>query len=63
VFGEAQATKLAGVLANSLHLDKFILAGDFALVVFSLQNPALCVDWHIEHLIYETFSSFQVSSL
>jgi hypothetical protein len=43
VYGEAQAAKLAGVLANSLHLDKFILEGDSALVVFSLQNPALSV--------------------
>jgi hypothetical protein len=63
VYGEAQAAKLAGVLANSLHLDKFILEGDSALVVLALQNPALSVDWHIEHIIHETLASFQVSSL
>ena len=34
VYGEAQAAKLAGVLANSLHLDKFILEEDSTIVVF-----------------------------
>jgi hypothetical protein len=36
MYGEAQAAKLVGVLANSLHLDKFILEGDSALVVLAL---------------------------
>jgi hypothetical protein len=63
VYGEALAAKLAGVLAYSLHLDKFILEGDYALVVLVLQNPALSVAWHIEQIIHDTLASFQVSSL
>jgi hypothetical protein len=49
VYGKAQAAKLVGVLAKSLHLEKFILEGDSALVVLALQNPDLSVGWHIEH--------------
>jgi hypothetical protein len=36
VHGEAQAAKLAGALAKSLHLEKIILEGDYALVVITL---------------------------
>ena len=63
MYGEVLATKLAGVLAYSLHLDKFILEGDSALVVLALQNPALSVAWHIEQIIHDTLASFQVSFL
>ena len=63
VYGEAQIAKLAGVLANSLHLEKFILEGDSTVVVLALQNPALSVDLHIKHIIHDTLGSFQVSSL
>jgi hypothetical protein len=63
VYGEAQATKLAGALAKSLHLEKFILEGDSALVVIALQNPVLSMDWHIDKLIHEALASIQVSSL
>jgi hypothetical protein len=59
VYGEAQ---LAGVLANSLQLDQFILEGDSAIVILSLNDPTLSLDWHIEHVMYETLSNFQVSS-
>ena len=58
VYGEALLAKLASVLAYSLHLDKFILEGDSALVVLALQNQALSVDWHIEHIIHDTLASF-----
>jgi hypothetical protein len=37
--GEALATLLAISLANSLHLDRFIIEGDFELVIHALQNP------------------------
>jgi hypothetical protein len=37
--GEAMAAQLAISLANSLHIDRFILEGDFELVVQALQNP------------------------
>jgi hypothetical protein len=66
VYGEALAampTKLASVLASSLHLQKFILEGDSSIDVLALQNPALRLDWHFEHLINETLSSFLVSYL
>ena len=62
VYGEALAAQLAGLLANSLQLDQFILEGDSAIVILSLNNPALSLDWHIEHVMYETLSNFQVSS-
>jgi hypothetical protein len=62
VYGEALAAQLAGVLANSLQLDQFILEGDLAIVILSLNDPALSIDWHIEHVMYETLSSFQVFS-
>jgi hypothetical protein len=61
VYGEAQAAKLAGVLADSLHLENFILEGDSALVVLALQNPALTTNWHIEHLINETLATLHSS--
>jgi hypothetical protein len=62
VYGEVLAAQLTGVLANSLHLDQFILEGDSSIVFLSLQNPSLSIDWHIENVINETLSSFQVSS-
>ena len=61
MYGEALAAKLAGALAISLHLHKFILEGDSALVVLALQILALSVDWHIENIIHDTLASFQVS--
>ena len=63
VYGEALATQLAGVLANSLQLNLFILEGDLAIVISSLNEPALSLDWHIELVIHDTLSNFQVSSL
>jgi hypothetical protein len=49
-------------LANSLKLDQFILEGDSNIVILSLNNPTLSMDWHIDHVILETLASFQVSS-
>ena len=63
VYGEALVVKLAGVLASSLQLEKFILGGDSSIVVLTLQNPTLRLDWHLEHIINETLSSFLVSFL
>jgi hypothetical protein len=63
VYGEAQVAKLASVLTSSLQLDKFILEGESSIVVLALQNPALRLDCHFEHIINETLSSFPVSSL
>jgi hypothetical protein len=62
VYGEALAAQLAGVLANSLKLDRFILEGDSNIVILSLNNPTLSIDWHIDHVILETLASFQVFS-
>ena len=62
VYGEALATQLADVLANSLQLDQFILEGDSAIVILSLNDPTLSLYWHIEHVMYETLSNFQVFS-
>ena len=55
VYGEALVAHLAGVLASSLQLDKFILEGDSSIVVSALQNPSLSLDWHIEHIISDNF--------
>jgi hypothetical protein len=63
VYEEALAAQLAGVLANSLQLDHFILEGDSTIVISSLNEPALSLDWHIELVIHETLSNFQVSFL
>ena len=63
VYGEALAAQLVGVLATSLILDKFILEGNSSIVVSALQNPTLVIDWHIEHMINDTISSFPASSL
>jgi hypothetical protein len=54
VYGEALATQLASVLANSLQLEQFILEGDSAIVISSLNEPALSLDWYFELVIYET---------
>jgi hypothetical protein len=62
IYGEALAAQLASHLAASLQLDHFIIEGDSAIVILSIQNPALRIDWHIEHVICETLSNFQVSS-
>ena len=62
MYGEALAAQLAGVLANSLQLDQFILEGVSAIVILSLNDPTLRLDWHIEQVMYETLSSFQVAS-
>jgi hypothetical protein len=61
VYGEALAAQLVGVLAISLKLDMFILEGDSSIVVSALQNPSLIMDWHIEHVINDTISSFPAS--
>ena len=62
VYGEALVAQLAGVLTNSLQLDKFILEEDSTIVILSLNDPAFSIDWHIEHVMYATLSSFQVFS-
>ena len=62
VYGEAFAAKFAGVLVNSLQLDWFILEGDFDIVILTLNNPSLSIDWHIDNVILDTLASFQVSS-
>jgi hypothetical protein len=63
VYGEALAAQLAGALATSMKLDKFILEGDSSIAVSALQNPTLVLDWHIENVINDTISSFSISSL
>jgi hypothetical protein len=52
VYGEALAAKLAS----------FILEGDSHIVILPLNNHALSIDWHIDHVISDTIASFQVSS-
>jgi hypothetical protein len=62
VYGEALAALLASHLAASLQLEQFIIEGDSAIVIQSLINPAISLDWHINHVISETLSNFQTSS-
>ena len=57
------STHLAGALATSMKLDKFIIDGDSSVVFSALQNPAHALDWHIENVIIDTLSRFLVSSL
>jgi hypothetical protein len=45
-----------------LQLEQFIIEGDSAIVIQSLINPAISLDWHINHVISETLSNFQTSS-
>jgi hypothetical protein len=52
---------LASDLVSSLKLDSFIIEGDSHIVILSLNNPALSIDWHIDHVISDTLDSFQVS--
>ena len=51
MYGEALAAQLAGVLANSLQLDQFILEWDSDIVILSLKNPTLSIDYYIDHVI------------
>jgi hypothetical protein len=62
VYGEALAAKLASVLVTTLKLDRFILEGVSQIVILSLNNPSLSMDWHIDHVISDSLASFQVSS-
>jgi hypothetical protein len=51
--GEALAVQLAVSLALSLNIKKFILEGDFQVVIESLQNPSKPLDWRISPIILE----------
>jgi hypothetical protein len=59
-FGEALATQLAVSLVATLQLKIFSLEGDSSVVVATLQNPPITVDWHcsapdFNSLIFDIF--------
>jgi hypothetical protein len=51
------AAQLAISLANSFHMDHFIIEGDSEVVVHSLQNPNLVRDWRISSYILDSLDS------
>jgi hypothetical protein len=52
--GEVMADQLVISLANSLHINRFILEGDYELVVQTLQNPNYVQDWRISSTISDS---------
>jgi hypothetical protein len=59
-YGEALAALLAISLANSLHLDRFIIEGD-SRVILALQYPRLFQDWYISPIISDILNSIPAS--
>jgi hypothetical protein len=59
---EALATQLAISLANSLHLNRFILERDSELMIQVLQNPNCIRDWRISYLILDLLDSIPSAS-
>jgi hypothetical protein len=63
IYGAALAAHLAGLLASSMKLNKFILEGVSNVIMSVLKSPTLIRDAHIEHVVQETITSFPPSSL
>jgi hypothetical protein len=63
IYGAALAAHLAGFLASSLKLNKFILEGVSNVIMSALKSPTLFRDGQIEHVIHDTITSFPPSSL
>jgi hypothetical protein len=53
VNGEAQATKLAGVVVSSMQLNKFILEGESSTVISTLYNSTFSLDFPFDHVFSE----------
>jgi hypothetical protein len=58
IYGAALSAHLAGLLASSMKLNKFILEGVSNVIMSALKSPTLIRDAHIEHVIQETITSF-----
>jgi hypothetical protein len=54
---EALAAQLAISLASVLVLDRFILEGDFEVVVLALQHPNCALDWRISPIIFDSLDA------
>ena len=63
VYGAALAAHLAGFLASSMKLNKFILEGVSNVIMSAFKSPTLFRDGCIEHIIHDTITSFPPSSL
>ena len=55
--GEALGAQLAISLVGSLLLNKFILEGNFAVVIQALNHPHSDIDWRISPIIMESLDS------
>jgi hypothetical protein len=53
VNGEAQPTKLAGMVVSSMQLNKFILEGESSTVILALYNSAFSLDFPFDHVFSE----------
>ena len=62
-FGETLAAQLIASLAASLNFKKFSLEGDSSVVITTLQNPSISLDWHIESVIVNTLFLLPASPL
>jgi hypothetical protein len=62
-YAEAQAVLLAASLAGSLKIVKFVLEGNYPLVISMLQQLSYGVDNHVTNLISKVFSLIPPSSL
>jgi hypothetical protein len=59
---EAMVAQLAISLANSLHIDRFIIKDDSKVVVQALQNPNNVQDWRISSFILDSLDSIPSDS-
>jgi hypothetical protein len=59
---EAMVAQLAISLANSLHMDRFIIEGNLEVVVQALQNPNYIRDWRISSSILDSLDSIPSTS-
>jgi hypothetical protein len=60
--GEALAAQLAISLACSLNFDRFILEGDFAVVIQALNQPLSNIDWRISLIIMDSLDNVHSTS-
>jgi hypothetical protein len=58
IYGAALAAHLAGFLASSLKLNKYILEGVSNVIMSTLKSPTHFRDGQIEHVIHDTLTSF-----
>jgi hypothetical protein len=60
--GEALLTLLGVSLASQLHIDQFILEGDFEMVIIALQHLDVSKDRGISNIISDILVSILVTS-